>query len=90
MSRTKSAAQFPKQWRLEAWMCQMDFADGDETYTPEWSRVLHGMPFWARQLLAVMISMHIIQVLMDDDSTAHEKPLVQKQLDMWRTQSNTS
>jgi len=44
---------------------------------------LQGMPFWARQLIAVMISAFAIQVRMDDDIIANEM-LVQAQLDMWR------
>ncbi len=41
------------------------------------------MPFWARQLFAVMISAVIIQVRMDDDMIANEA-VIQAQLDMWR------
>ncbi len=45
--------------------------------------LVQGMPFWARQLIAVMISAYAIQVGMDDDIIANEM-LVQAQLDMWR------
>ena len=50
---------------------------------PDWSKVLQGMPFWARQLFAVMISAAFIQVRMDDDMIANEA-VIQAQLDMWR------
>ncbi len=84
MSRTKSAYHYPERWRMEAWFCQMDFADVEMQYTPDWTKVLCGMPFWARQLLAVMVSMYVIQLLIDDDNSAQEKQLIIEQLEMWR------
>lgn len=83
MSRTKSAEDVLHRWRLEAWFCHMVFAEDLIPYTPDWPAVLDSMPFWARQLLAVMISMEAIQQLMDDDNGAYGKQLVIQQLNMW-------
>jgi hypothetical protein len=84
-SRTGSAEEYPTWCRLEAWFCQMTFLDEEVKHPLDWSKVLQGMPFWARQLIAVMISSYAIQVLMDDGIIANEM-LVQAQLDMWRIQ----
>ena len=83
MSRTKSAASFPKSDRLIAWFSQMDFADAPQQTAPEWPRILADMPFWAQHLLAVMISMDIIQVLVDDNCE-HQQQLIAEQLNLWR------
>ncbi len=61
----------------------MAFSDEEMKHPLDWSKVLQGMPFWAWQLIAVMISAFAIQVRMDDDIIANEM-LVQAQLDMWR------
>jgi len=82
-SCTKSVEEYTTWCRLEAWFCQMAFSDEEMKHPLDWSKVLQGMPFWAWQLIAVMISAFAIQVRMDDDIIANEM-LVQAQLDMWR------
>ena len=84
MSRTRSAASFPESDRLVAWFSQMDFADAPQQNAPDWPWILSDMPFWAQHLLAVMISMDIIQVLVDDSNNEHQQQLIAEQLNLWR------
>ena len=82
-SRTTSVEYYPT-WRcLEGWFFHMAFSDEEVRHPLTWSKVLQGMPFWARQLIAVMISAYAIKVRVDDHMIASEA-LVQAQLDMWR------
>ena len=82
MSRGISVQGVAERWQLEACFCQMDFLNPD--CKPDWPKICKGMPFWARQLLAVSISMMKLQMLIDDDCSSFATKAIQDQLNMWR------
>ena len=81
MSRGRSAQAVAERWQLEAWFCQMDFLTPD--WEPDWPNICKGMPFWARQLVAVMINMIQLQLLIDDNGSSFATKAIQDQLNMW-------
>ena len=82
LTRGRQTAGFTPRLRFEAWLCEMNFYEED--HAPNWHEALRDMPFWARQLLAVMFSMAKLQMLIDNDSRSYQTKAIQDQLNMWR------